>query len=310
LIVDRLPDFHRLAEQKGIVLPKGNNNTTAAGVKPNVIGAPGGKSQFMKDFFDRARDVSAELSRGRSNVKLMEQMLEEVLGVTMQAKEKAISDKLADLVQDTNRVVASVKKMLEEMQAQSEELENKQAGGAELQIRRNMQQSLVRKHQALLMDFQRAQGNFKEALEKRQAREIQILMPEVRPDQVEQMLEAGETASMMVAKKMLGTHAELLDELARIREKHQDILRLERSMAELAQMFQEMAVLVEHQGEMIDAIEFNIREAKDYTAKAEQQLITTKKVQRSNRKWMCYAVLCMLVVLLVILGPVMIATAF
>jgi len=264
----------------------------------------------MKDFFDRARDISAELSQGRSNVKLMEQLLEEILGVTMQAKEKAISDKLANLVQDTNGVISRAKKMLEALQAQSAEMEAKSGNGAELQIRRNMQQSLIKKHQGLLMDFQKAQGNFKEALESRQFREIHILMPEARPEQVEQMLEAGETASMMVAKKMLGTHAELLDELARIREKHQDILRLERSMNELAQMFQEMAVLVEHQGEMIDHIEVHIHQAKDFTEKAEVQLIQTKKVMKSNRKLRCCALACVLILLLIILGPLIVNMAF
>ena len=71
----------------------------------------------------------------------------------------------------------------------------------------------------------------------------------------QEMVSEGQTAALMVAKKMAGTHALLLDEVRRIQDKHKDILRLEQSIADLAQMFEEMAVLVDAQGEMLDAIE-------------------------------------------------------
>merc|ERR1712167_241328 len=111
-----------------------------------------------------------------------------------------------------------------------------------------------KKHQQLLIDFQTAQSNYKQELESRQKRELQILLPMASDEEVQDMIEAGETAGMVVMEKMAGTHALLIEEVQRIKDKHQDILRLERSMADLAQMFQEMAMLVDEQGEMLDAI--------------------------------------------------------
>merc|ERR1719198_2518764 len=101
------------------------------------------------------------------------------------------------------------------------------------------------------------------------------------------MIEAGETPSLVVAKKMAGAHALVLDEVQRIREKHQDILRLERSIADLSQMFTEMAALVDAQGEMLDCIEVHVHKAAVCTAKAEQYLIITRKVQHQTQKRMC-----------------------
>merc|ERR1712190_314776 len=114
------------------------------------------------------------------------------------------------------------------------------------------------------------------------------------------------TASVIVTKRMAGTHALLLDEVQRIQEKHRDIQRLEASIADLAQMFQEMAVLVDAQGEMLDAIEVHVHKTKGYTAKAEQQLIKTRKTQHNTQKWMCCLTFFMLIVILAILGPVLI----
>merc|ERR1719181_560370 len=106
---------------------------------------------------------------------------------------------------------------------------------------------------------------------------MQLLMPEASEEQREAMIKAGETAALVVAKKMAGTHALLLDEVQRIQEKHQDILRLEASIADLAQMFQEMAVIVDAQGEMLDAIEVHVQKTKGYTGKAVDELIYARK---------------------------------
>ena len=40
--------------------------------------------------------------------------------------------------------------------------------------------------------------------------------------------------------------------------KYQDVMRLEASVAELAQMFQDFALIVEQQGELLDQIEYQV----------------------------------------------------
>merc|ERR1719356_1061438 len=168
-----------------------------------------------------------------------------------------------------------------------------------------MERAMTKKHQQLLYDFQKAQGEFKQALERRQTREMEILMPDSTAEDRAEMIERGETASLIVAKRMAGTHALLLDEVQRIQEKHQDIQRLEASIADLAQMFQEMAVLVDAQGEMLDAIEVHVHKSKGYTAKAIDELITTRKTQRNTRKWMCWLTIIIMVLLVLILTPIL-----
>mmetsp|Transcript_78345 Transcript_78345/g.242928 ORF Transcript_78345/g.242928 Transcript_78345/m.242928 type:complete len:138 (+) Transcript_78345:588-1001(+) len=136
---------------------------------------------------------------------------------------------------------------------------------------------------------------------------MEILMPEASPEERAQMIEAGETTQLIVAKKMAGAHAMLLDEVQRIREKHEDIMRLERSIADLAQMFTEMATLVDAQGEMLDAIEVHVEKAKSYTAKAEQNLVTTRKTQLNTKKWMCCMSVCLMIVMLAIIAPMLVS---
>merc|ERR1712032_1231632 len=116
----------------------------------------------------------------------------------------------------------------------------------------------------------------------------------------------GESASLVVATKMAGAHALILDEVQQVREKHQDILRLEASINELTQMFQEMALLVDSQGELLDAIEVHVSRAKACTGKVEQELVKAKKGQNKYHKYMCCTVITVAALGLFLTGPMLI----
>lgn len=263
----------------------------------------------MREFFEKIGEIQNSIKTGNENVRQMNVVLEEALLATTQQKEKAASDRLRILVEDTNEHIGGVKRSLELLRERSAEEERKKPGNAEAKIRTNLERAMAKKQQQLLYDFQKAQGDFKQALERRQTREMEILMPDATAEDRAEMIERGETASLIVAKRMAGTHALLLDEVQRIQEKHQDIQRLEASIADLAQMFQEMAVIVDAQGEMLDAIEVHVQKTKGYTGKAVDELIYARKKQHQNRRCMCWITVIMLAILLAILGPVIISEA-
>ena len=54
---------------------------------------------------------------------------------------------------------------------------------------------------------------------------------------------------------MLSSAMQVLDTLAEVQERHEAVKELEKSLMELHQVFLDMAVLVEAQGEMLDNIE-------------------------------------------------------
>lgn len=49
-------------------------------------------------------------------------------------------------------------------------------------------------------------------------------------------------------------------------------------------MFVDLATLVDAQGELLDQIEFSVQSAKDYTERAEKELIITRKNQKAAQK--------------------------
>jgi syntaxin 1B/2/3 len=92
-----------------------------------------------------------------------------------------------------------------------------------------------------------------------------------------------------------------LDTINEIQERHDAVKDLENNLKELHQVFMDMAVLVEHQGEQLDDIESHVQRANSYVRGGTQQLQTARKLQRNSRKWTCYAIIILLIIILVVL---------
>ncbi len=79
-------------------------------------------------------------------------------------------------------------------------------------------------------------------------------------------------------------HAQAKEALIYIENRHRDIMRLEQSIKELHQLFLDMAILVESQGELIDQIEYNVSQSVAYSKEAVKQLNQANQLQKKSRK--------------------------
>ncbi len=73
---------------------------------------------------------------------------------------------------------------------------------------------------------------------------------------------------------------------------------MEASVAELHQMFLDFALLTEKQGELLDQIEHQVKEAGDYIDQGNQEMVEAIELQKSIRKKQC----CIIMIVLIILG--------
>ncbi|MQM19447.1 hypothetical protein Taro_052454 [Colocasia esculenta] len=99
---------------------------------------------------------------------------------------------------------------------------------------------------------------------------------------------------------------EVMAVVTEIKERHGAAVELERSLAELQQVFMDMAVLVTAQGEQLDDIESQVARANSFVRTGTQQLGVAKKHQKNTRKWTCFAILLLLIIILVIVLPIVI----
>ena len=96
----------------------------------------------------------------------------------------------------------------------------------------------------------------------------------------------------MLDQQLLGkAHSKVKNAVSDIQKKYLAIKRLEKSVYEVYELQQELATLVEAQGEKLDSIEAHWRDTNDYLEKAEQHLDKTKEIEEQSRDTMCWVML-------------------
>ncbi|PHJ21950.1 syntaxin protein [Cystoisospora suis] len=266
----------------------------------------GGPGDFMSEYFRQIQVLKKAIQEIGKNLEKMKSLKQEVLSATNPDEERDVSHYLNKLLDATMVMIRKTKDALKAIK-ESNDLFVRQYPEkiSEGRIRFNMHQILSRQLQQITVECQQAETEYKTVIKKRVCRQVQIVYPEASGEEIEELVESGDlSAAMAVKMKVTGTHQSLRNAVADLQDKYRDILRLEQSVAELHQMFMELAFLVEQQGELLDQIQYNVIQAKDYTAQAEKELLQARKNQKSAKKRMCWLSVCILVIIMIVLIPV------
>ncbi|KAI3907025.1 hypothetical protein MKW92_008605 [Papaver armeniacum] len=96
----------------------------------------------------------------------------------------------------------------------------------------------------------------------------------------------------------------VLETVVEIKDRHEAAKEIEKSLLELHQVFLDMAVMVEAQGDQIDNIEHHVTNAAQYVKDGSKELHQAKGYQRSSRKCMCIGLVLLLILILIIVIPI------
>lgn len=125
--------------------------------------------------------------------------------------------------------------------------------------------------------------------------------------QIDEILSAGQTNTLLKAAMM----SESLKTVVRdIDARHREILRLERDVLELHELFKDLSTLTALQQERMDTIEAHIQQARKHTERAEDNLNKAEKHQQGARKKQCGLLAGGLVALAVVVAPLTATKAF
>ena len=155
---------------------------------------------------------------------------------------------------------------------------------------------------------QEAQQKYKDDMKRKATRQVQIVKPDATQDEVDVIMRSeGGREALYQSLILVGTKNSLIQTTVdQIGGKYEDILALEQSLGELHQMFLDMALLVERQGETLDHIEFHVQNAANDVDEANQEVHKSIVFQRRIRKkqfWLVtIAVVCIVVLVLVLFG--------
>ncbi|XP_027366819.1 syntaxin-121-like [Abrus precatorius] len=126
------------------------------------------------------------------------------------------------------------------------------------------------------------------------------------PDEktIDLLISTGESETFLQKAIEQQGRASVMDTIQEIQERHDTVKEIERNLNELHQVFMDMAVLVETQGEQLDDIENHVARANSYVRGGVQQLHVARKHQKNTRKWTCIAIILLIIIILIIVLPI------
>ena len=312
----------RLADLKGM-------GGAGDGAGDLEAGGGGAQSAFMASFFDEVNEVKKVMATIRHNVKLVEQNHGECLIAISGEQTKESRARLEQLMKETNDCAQKVRSRLKGMDQENKDFAKRNEGSSEAAClsdpREHGREPRRRASCAHVPRPFFARGRWPSY--PGDTDQVQEQVPRPRrapvPDRQAERRAVRDRAGARRpggADTRVGEHlrqpaqpqrrryAAARNALADIQERHQDIKRLEASISS-HQLFLDMSVLVETQGELLDQIEYTVGQSVNYTGKAVEELRTAGKYQRKVRKKMCCVIIVLLVILIIFLSSFFAASA-
>ncbi|EGG13782.1 t-SNARE family protein [Cavenderia fasciculata] len=288
-----------------------------------------GMEEFMPEFYQEVGIVKTTMTSIRRSIKSIEEKYVQSLnsinvdqGTSIQKTllydinnnhynhydiSIEYEEDIQSMIDATNRSFSDLKKKLDSMKEGNDRYASvKTATPTEVRIRSNMHNTLTQKFVEMMREYQEIQNNYKNKYKEKIERQYRIVKPDASEDEIRAAMDSGDS-SKIFADTILYTHlhTQAKNALAYIQDRHNDIQRLERSIAELHQLFLDMAVLVEVQGEILNQIEANVESTVLNTKEGVENLAEANRLHKKGRKKM-YILLCIVVIVLAaVLAPVL-----
>jgi len=241
----------------------------------------------MTRFYNQISGIQDELRRFDANVTSISDLHSRSLNNTDEALSQQNATALDQLVAETRSLSNQIKSQIQDLEKEAV------PAGQDARIRKN-QTSLVRsKFIEALQNYQQVEQQYRTRYGQRVERQFKIVKPNATPEEVAAVVQSDQGAGGQVFAQALTSSTRYGESRAayrEVQERHEDIRKIERTLAELGQMFIDMDALVAQQEDTVNAIETS---AAQVAGDTEAGLGLTEKAVKHARaarrkRWICF----------------------
>ncbi|XP_069476185.1 syntaxin-2 isoform X1 [Ambystoma mexicanum] len=235
------------------------------------------KDHFMDEFFQQVEELRSSIDKITTVVEEVKKKHSTILSAPNPGD--GTKEELEELNVDIKKIANKVRAKLKTIEQSFEQESSANRTSVNLRIRKTQHSVLSRKFVEAMTEYNETQTFFRERSKGRIQRQLEITGKSTTDEELEEMLESGNPSiftSDIISDSQITRQA-----LNEIESRHKDIMKLETSIRELHDMFVDMAMLVETQGEMVNNIEKNVANAEVYVERAKEE---TKKAVRYQSK--------------------------
>ncbi|XP_029563881.1 syntaxin-4 [Salmo trutta] len=246
-------------------------------------------------FFKKVQEIREGLETLKKVVSDLENKQKTVLGVAL--PEDGMKRELQTLREQIKTMAMQIHKKLKIIEPKKGEDDGKYIP-INLRMQRAQHGVLSREFVELMGHCNTIQASYRDRNVERIQRQLRITGTNVTDEDLDVMLESGQTD--VFTQNILIDAKATKQALNEIESRHDEILKLERSIRDLHDMFQYLAMEVEAQGEMVNRIEANVLNSTDYVQKAVVETEKAATYQNKARKKKIWIALCCAILLLIL----------
>lgn len=154
-------------------------------------------------------------------------------------------------------------------------------------------EALDRRIRKSINTFQQAESSFRREVQEQQRRQYLIVRPDATEQEITEATEAGgDQQIFQQALQNADRRGQAQSTLRNVRERHDAILQIERTMMELAQLFQDLDAIVVQQEPLVQNIEQKAEETNTHLEAGNvhvEKAVTSARAAR-KKKWICLGI--------------------
>ncbi|CDS01913.1 related to SSO1-syntaxin-related protein [Sporisorium scitamineum] len=251
----------------------------------------------MNTFFTDISEIQDTIRLIDENVNKISDLHSRSLNNMDEASAQYAEQQLASIQQETSSLTNGVKNRIKLLESQTKRV----PAGGDKNVRITQIGAVKNRFKETIQRYQQVEQSYRQKYRARAERQFRIVKPDATQQEIKAALDDDQNGQIF-SQALLNSnrHGEAKGALREVQERHEDIKRIERTITELAQLFNEMSILVDEQDDALNVIQ---EQGAQVETDMNQGLQHTNKAVGSARKarkkrWICFWILVILVIVI------------
>ncbi|KAI6150395.1 t-SNARE [Pisolithus tinctorius] len=261
-----------------------------------------GGGDSMNAFYSEISSIQDSLKTFNTNVSRIDELHSRSLNNTDDAAQQRVVSQLEQLVAETSELSTQLKRRIQTLERQG-------GSGRDGQIRKQQTAFVKSKFVDAIQNYQQVEQQHRQKYKQRIERQVKIVKPDATPEEIRAAVD-DESGGQIFSQALMNSnrYGESRAAYREVQARHQDILRIEKTIAELAQLFNDMSVLVEQQDETINAIQTTaatVEKDTEVGLQHTEKAVVSARAARKKR-WICFFISLLILIIVGVVVAVVI----
>ncbi|PLW26997.1 hypothetical protein PCASD_25122 [Puccinia coronata f. sp. avenae] len=263
----------------------------------------------MSSFMDEVSSLNEGIRVVNENIDRVKEFHNRLLSELDDHQHQSISSQLAALTSETSRLTRNLKNRIRSLQSSiSNNLGN---NNGDANVRATQVGALKKRFMDAIMKYQSVEQESRQKYKARMERQYRIVKPDASPEEIRQAVDSDDGGQIFSQALMTSNrYGDARAAFNEVKERHEDVKRIEKTITELMEMFNDLATMVEEQDQLIQNVEANAAEVQRDVEQAGQHITKARDSAASARRkrWICFWVMVLIVIVVAAIIAIVIVT--